>query len=92
MQAFPSPSIPKLFDLTGRAAVVTGGAGLLGAEFCRTLAEAGAGVDVPDANGEAAHATAAALAAGGLRAIAAPTDITDPASVERMVSAALEAL
>jgi 2-deoxy-D-gluconate 3-dehydrogenase len=33
--------IPKMFDLHGRAAVVTGGAGLLGAEFCRTLAGAG---------------------------------------------------
>jgi len=31
--------LPQLFDLTGRAAIVTGGAGLLGAEFCRTLAE-----------------------------------------------------
>jgi 2-deoxy-D-gluconate 3-dehydrogenase len=34
-------SILDKFDLTDRTAIVTGGAGLLGKEFCRTLAEAG---------------------------------------------------
>ena len=43
-----------LFDLSGRVAIVTGGAGLLGAEFCRTLAGAGAHVVVADIDGEAA--------------------------------------
>ena len=38
------------FNLTGQAAVVTGGAGLLGKQFCRTLAQAGAGVIVADLN------------------------------------------
>jgi len=32
------------FKLNGQSAVVTGGAGLLGKEFCRTLAQAGANV------------------------------------------------
>ena len=48
--------IQQLFDLTGRVALVTGGAGLLGAEFCRTLAEAGARVVVADLNRSAAQA------------------------------------
>ena len=43
-------TIQEKFDLTGRVAVVTGGVGLLGAEFCRTLAEAGAAVAVVDLN------------------------------------------
>ena len=42
--------IQDKFDLEGRVAVVTGGAGLLGTEFCKTLAEAGAAVVVADLN------------------------------------------
>ncbi len=77
--------IQEKFDLTGRLAVVTGGVGLLGAEFCKTLAEAGAAVAVVDLNGAAAEKVAAGLVADGYRAIAAPTDITNPESVNAMV-------
>ena len=51
--------IQDKFDLTGRVAAVTGGVGLLGAEFCRTLAEAGAAVAVVDLNEPASQAVAA---------------------------------
>jgi len=37
-------SLPESLDLTGRVAIISGGAGLLGEEFCRTLAQAGASV------------------------------------------------
>ena len=47
-------SLSKLFDLTDRVAVVTGGAGLLGAEFCRALVLAGARVVVADIDANAA--------------------------------------
>ncbi|MBI3173072.1 MAG: SDR family oxidoreductase [Chloroflexi bacterium] len=77
--------IQEKFDLTGRVAVVTGGVGLLGAEFCKTLAEAGAAVAVVDLNGAAAEKVAAALVADGYRAKAVPTDITKPESVNAMV-------
>jgi len=77
--------IQEKFDLTGRVAVVTGGVGLLGAEFCKTLAEAGAAVAVVDLNGAAAEKVAAGLVADGYRAIAAPTDITKPESANAMV-------
>jgi len=83
--------IQEKFDLTGRVAVVTGGVGLLGAEFCKTLAEAGAAVAVIDLNGDAAKKVAADLTAGGHRAIGVPTDITKPESVNAMVASVVSA-
>lgn len=77
--------IQEKFDLTGRVAVVTGGVGLLGAEFCRTLAEAGAAVAVVDLNEPASRAVAAAMTKSGYHALALPTDITEPDSVHASV-------
>lgn len=83
--------LPELFDLTGRVAVVTGGAGLLGAEFCRTLASAGACVLVADLNAGAAEKLSAQLNAGsGVEcALAAGVDVTQPESVQGMIHTAL---
>jgi 2-deoxy-D-gluconate 3-dehydrogenase len=77
--------IQEKFDLTGRVAVVTGGVGLLGAEFCRTLAEAGAAVAVVDLNAPASQSVADSLTDGGYKALALPTDITRPDSVNSAV-------
>ncbi|MDL1912468.1 SDR family oxidoreductase [Chloroflexi bacterium CFX6] len=82
-------TIQKKFDLTGRVAVVTGGAGLLGVEFCRTLAEAGAAVAVVDLNPASANGTADTLAKNGYKSLALPTDITQPDSVNAMVEKTL---
>lgn len=79
-------SIQSKFDLTGRTAIVTGGAGLLGAEFSRALAEAGARVAVLDLNEAAAEKVAAALKSDGLSASAYACDITDKSAVTQFVA------
>jgi NAD(P)-dependent dehydrogenase (short-subunit alcohol dehydrogenase family) len=82
-------SLPESFSLEGRTAVVTGGPGLLGSEFCRTLAEAGASVVVADLNDNAACLVAERLSQNGYDAVAVKTDVTDPDSVQNMVDTAL---
>jgi NAD(P)-dependent dehydrogenase (short-subunit alcohol dehydrogenase family) len=84
-------NIFEKFDLKGRSAIVTGGAGLLGKEFCRTLAQAGAQVVVADLNVTAAQSVAKALQQEGLVALPVGVDVTDPESVQAMMQATLEA-
>ena len=78
-------TIQEKFDLTGRVAIVTGGVGLLGAEFCKTLAEAGAAVAVVDLNASASQAVADTLTKSGYKAQAFTTNITEPDSVNALV-------
>jgi 2-deoxy-D-gluconate 3-dehydrogenase len=66
-------------------AVVTGGVGLLGTEFCRTLAEAGAAVVVVDLSAEKCAAVADSLVRAGYRVLTVSTDITQPESVKALV-------
>jgi NAD(P)-dependent dehydrogenase (short-subunit alcohol dehydrogenase family) len=84
--------LPKLFDLTGRVAIVTGGAGLLGAEFCRTLAEAGAAVVIADLDEAGATRVADEINQHQGKAIKVEVDVTSPGSVSAMVEATLETL
>jgi NAD(P)-dependent dehydrogenase (short-subunit alcohol dehydrogenase family) len=80
------------FDLSGQVAVVTGGAGLLGFEFCRTLAEAGAKVVVADLNEQAAAGVSEALQSAGLEAYPVSVDVTRQVSVGEMVATTLRQL
>ena len=84
-------TIQEKFDLSGRVAIVTGGVGLLGAEFCKTLAEAGAAVAVVDLNASASQAVADTLTNSGHKAQAFAVDITKPDSVNAMVENVLSA-
>ncbi len=84
-------TIQEKFDLSGRVAIVTGGVGLLGTEFCKTLAEAGAAVAVVDLNASASQAVADTLTKSGYQAQAFAVDITKPDSVNGMVENVLSA-
>lgn len=75
-------------DLSGRAAVVTGGGRGIGAAVARALAEAGAAVVVAARSAEQVEGVRDALLAAGHRAAAASCDVTDPDSVARLRDAA----
>ncbi len=74
------------FDLTGRKAIVTGGARGLGAGMAEALAAAGASVMIGDILAEAGAATAKAIAGKGAKAAFVTLDVTDEASWEKAVS------
>ena len=57
----------ELFDLSGKVAVITGGAGSIGIAYGRALGEAGASVVLADVDEGAATTAAGALAGRRLR-------------------------
>jgi len=81
----------KQFDLTGKAAIVTGGSKGLGHAMAAGLASAGADVLVISRHGDEAAAAAKEIAADfGRRAVAMAVDVTQPEQVEAMTKRALD--
>jgi NAD(P)-dependent dehydrogenase (short-subunit alcohol dehydrogenase family) len=85
-------SLPELFDLTGKVALVTGAGGGLGREFADTLAEAGADVACVDLDSEAAAETAAAVVKHGRRAASIACDVADEQQVATTVATTVREL
>lgn len=74
------------YDLADRRAIVTGGAGGLGRGIAAALRDAGATVELWDADPRALDAAASGLGVGRR-----PVDITDPAAVDEAAAAAFAA-
>jgi len=75
-------TLPKLYDISGKTAVVTGGAGVLCTAMCRVLAAAGAKVAVLDLNQEAAEKLAVELRSSGAEAIGVACNVLEKTSIE----------
>ena len=80
----------EIFDLSGKVAIVTGGAGGIGVVYARALCEAGASVLVADLNVEHAERTASELAEEGHKTAPAFVDVRSAESVQAMVQSAVD--
>jgi NAD(P)-dependent dehydrogenase (short-subunit alcohol dehydrogenase family) len=76
-----------LFDLSGRVAIVTGGAQGIGRSLAQGLAEHGADVAIADVEGGLAEQAASEIEALGVKALPVAADVTAPDEVDRMVEA-----
>ena len=83
-------TIQELFDLTGKTAVVVGGAGLLGFRMSTALAQAGADVVVASRNLEKCQEKAAILDEAYNRSVGMAVDAGDYASVQGLKDAVVK--
>ena len=78
--------IKELFSLEGQVAIVTGGRGLYGASITSGLCEAGATVVIASRNGAKCEEYAAELRAQGYSAVGMSLDLSDDASIRKLVA------
>jgi NAD(P)-dependent dehydrogenase (short-subunit alcohol dehydrogenase family) len=82
----------KLFDLTGKTALVTGGSRGLGLQIAQALGEAGAKVLLTSRKAADLEESAAALQAVGIEASWIAADMSEPSEVQRVADAAMQRL
>lgn len=88
----PTPDRPRWQGplVPGRVALVTGGAGAIGAQSCLALADHGADVVVVDIDAARTAATVAEVEARGRRALGIVRDLTGDGEVRAAVAEAIE--
>ena len=79
-----------MYDVSGKVALVTGGASGIGAETARLLAAKGAAVAIADINAEAGAANAKDINAAGGEAVYLPLDVSSESAWEATMAAVLE--
>ncbi len=82
--------ISDLIDLSGKKAIVTGGAAGIGFAISYRLAEAGALIAIADINMEEADKTSRSLNEQGFRSIAVKCDVSDENEVKDMVRSVID--
>lgn len=82
----------NIFDLSGKTAVVTGGAGVLCASMCRGLAHEGVKVAILDINQQAGEGLASGIKHTGGEAIAVRCDVCNKESLELAAGQVLSSL
>ena len=80
----------KLFDLTGRVAIVTGGNGGIGLGMARGMADAGAIILVAGRDREKSAGAVREIEQAGGKAVAVEVDVLKPESCRAMIDAATE--
>ena len=80
----------ELFDLTGKVAVITGGAGDIAVVYARALCEAGASVVLADLDAAAAERAASDLVAKGHHATGTRVDVSSADSAMQMAQTAVD--
>lgn len=79
------------FDLTGRSALITGGAGGIGLAVARRFIQFGARVALADIRGEVSREAAAKLASEGAEVIGLSADVSQPAEAARLIDETVKA-
>src|SRR5271157_6182058 len=83
-------SLLSMFDLTGRAAIVTGASRGLGVSFARGLLKAGCGVAIAARDFDALTGIADELKSYGPKVIPIRADVRNGEDIERMVQQTLD--
>jgi NAD(P)-dependent dehydrogenase (short-subunit alcohol dehydrogenase family) len=85
-------SVQKLFDLSGKTALITGGSRGLGLQIAEALGEAGAKILLTSRKAADLEESSALLHAKGIHASWTAADMSDPSQIQRVADEAMQQL